>query len=230
MLCIFDLDDTLIETSKEITTQVFKNLLDCFGASPIDPTQENRIFQALCRLNQGAKSSRGCLAEYLEIHQVEESLAKQILLRYESAGFEDISIQVDQSLICMLEEFSKKHTLAIVTRGKKGWQEAKLKKSRLPLTLFHKILITSEEGKRPHYQALMQELDYQGHEVVVIGDRIGVDLAPAKQLGCVTILFENVRNNSQIDLGGQVDYTIAQMEELYGVFDRIERNNFVRCL
>ena len=80
--------------------------------------------------------------------------------------------------------------------------------------IFSKIVVSEEKNKGPHYQSLSKELRYPPSEILVCGDRVAIDLAPAKQLGCKTVQIRWGRGLNSVGLNGEVDYYISDLKEL----------------
>jgi FMN phosphatase YigB (HAD superfamily) len=68
--------------------------------------------------------------------------------------------------------------------------------------------------KKIEYQKILEEFDVSSSSVFVCGDRIGLDLQPAKELGCITIFMRNGRG-LQVSLPDKnVDHVIHELNEL----------------
>lgn len=113
----------------------------------------------------------------------------------------------------ILEELKEKHRLALVTAGNPAFQREKLEKAGIEPTLFSNILIPEDSVKKPAYEVLAKEFLNRPRDVVVCGDRISVDLAPAHELGFVTVHMRWGRgliNQTE----PWIDYSISALSEL----------------
>ena len=122
----------------------------------------------------------------------------------------------------ILSELVRKHTLAIVTYGKKQFQLEKLKKAGIDTSIFSRIVVSESKDKKPHYQALLKELDIPASEVLVCGDRIHRDLSPAKELGFKTVHLRWGRGLGEIAQEGTVDFSIAHLSKLKVIVNHFE--------
>jgi len=114
------------------------------------------------------------------------------------------------------------HQLALVTVGIYDRQLLKLKKAGIDTALFSKIIVTEERNKKTHYQTIIDELAISPSEVVVCGDRIPIDLTPAKELGLKTIHMRWGRGLNSYGNKGDVDYAISRLIELKEILNLID--------
>lgn len=190
MLIIFDLDDTLIDTTGSITPlkleQAFTKMIEA-GLEVGDPEEALRVLK---RLDGATESASQTLAEFLEILGAEK--------KYFEIGEQEIYgeflpdtpvFPLDQALE-VLEELRAVFTLALVSRGKCEQQLMKLKNAGIDSTMFSRIIISEGRDKKPHYRTILEELKFLPARTVVCGDRVRRDLLPAKELGCKTIQMQ----------------------------------------
>ena len=126
MLIVFDLDDTLIDTSGSIIPA----LLQCVTGDLPEKSQKQ-----LARINSGAKSSKATLGEFCEISDMEEvGPSSPSLEKLKTTG------NVNE----LLRTLSLNHDLALVTIGDEELQRAKIIKARIETYLFSDIVICKE--------------------------------------------------------------------------------------
>lgn len=193
MLIIFDLDDTLIDTSGALTPLKLQKVLEGFHSLTIDQLSDfNDRLGAKGAIAHIMKQASSALSSPLPDHfQVPcTPFAKEIL-----------------------EEYAARYRIALVTAGYPPFQLEKLKKAGIEASLFSKILIPEDSIKKPHYQGLLEEFSVSPAEVWVCGDKIDVDLMPAHELGCKTIHMQWGRGKKVV-APQWVDYTIGGLEQL----------------
>jgi FMN phosphatase YigB (HAD superfamily) len=118
------------------------------------------------------------------------------------------------------------HRLAVVTIGREELQHFKLKKAGFFLDLFSKIVVTTERNKKIHYKSLLEEYGDAPCETIVVGDRIEVDLRPAKELGCSTVRMMRGRGAYEEQKDKVVDYTIYDLRELPEIIEKVKKNGY----
>jgi FMN phosphatase YigB (HAD superfamily) len=153
----------------------------------LDVSDENEALTLLKRLDQTAGSARESLSEFLEIMDGKEqfySIGEQII--YGDFPSDMVILPLDD-VPEILQDLRARHKLALVTVGKKDLQLKKMEKAGIDSSIFSKIIASEDRDKKPHYQTVVEELGFTPKETIVCGDRVTVDLTPAKQLGCKTI-------------------------------------------
>jgi FMN phosphatase YigB (HAD superfamily) len=125
----------------------------------------------------------------------------------------------------MLKIVQKKHFLSIVTIGVPSLQLSKLKNAGIDPLDFSKINVIEERDKKPSYRALIDEAGLQPQEDVVCGDRIAIDLAPAKELYCHTVHVAWGRGSHMREdarTSASVDYVIDDWSVFAALLENIE--------
>jgi len=193
LLIIFDLDDTLIDTSGSLTPHKMENSLKAMMKEGLAIKNFNHDLEDLLAINAEAESSHTALENFL--------LSKNFPLTFLDIGLaalrEELMPDDPISLVPyvkeMLEEIKGRHLMAIVSVGFPALQASKLKKAGIDPSLFSKIDIIAEKNKKPSYQALIDDAQLSCKEVIVCGDRGAIDLAPAQELGCHTVHLKRGR-------------------------------------
>ncbi len=212
-MIIFDLDDTLIDTSGSVTP--FK-LLECLKglvANGLKVSDVESAFQVLLTLNESSSGSEEALIKFiLQFGGGAEliSFANAEMSRPLPAGF---SIQTTPDAKEILQTLSKKHILALVTGGHPPFQMEKLEKAGIDRAFFSKIAIPEDSVKKPFYEALIREFSVPAHEVLVCGDRIAMDLTPAQQIGCKTVHMRWGRGK-KLKTEDWITHSISRLSEL----------------
>lgn len=182
---------------------------------------DEKAFGQLTRLHSSSCRGKDGVLEFLELYKRPELL---------EAAMEEIYLQPDLPLaikqvegsLSVLKELGKEHSLALVTGGIDSIQRDKLKRANIDKDFFSYIFVEDPAQKKNAYQKILEKTKVPASKVIVCGDRIGVDLTPAKQLGLRTVHFRFGRGLGNTGLKSDVDYTILHLEELLDLLPRIE--------
>ncbi|MBS0616232.1 MAG: HAD family hydrolase [Verrucomicrobia bacterium] len=222
MLIIFDLDDTLIDTSGSITPIQLESALRRMIEEGLPVTSGGGASDMLKRLDRGADSAKSALSEFLEILDVEEKFYPMALEEVYGPIPADLPIFAHENALEVLQELSQHHTLALVTIGKTQQQKYKMEKAGIDSTLFSKIVITEVRDKKPHYESLLEEFGMTPAETIVCGDRIAIDLVPAKELGLKTIHVRQGRGKKAPQhLEREVDFTVTELKQIEEIIKQL---------
>ena len=222
MLIIFDLDDTLIDTSGSILPGVLRNALKEMEGVGLTMANFNRSYEELLRLNMFHTSSKDALKEFLEINRAPKSCLDVALdVVYERPVFEG-SIQPVEDAIEVLEDLSKSHPLVLVTKGKEKIQREKMKRAGISTQFFTKLYFCADGEKKKIYQKVSEEMGISPLNALVCGDRISLDLTPAKSLGYKTVQIKWGRGLGNTGFKKDVDYTILHLKELQTLLETLK--------
>lgn len=214
MLIIFDLDDTLVDTSGCITHYKLEDALNAMvGAGLVVPDFPEAL-QLLRRLDSGAESARVALSEFTEILGADKSVLEVGVAVIYGDLPPDLPLFPLEGASEILADLGQYHQLALVTIGDEARQMEKLKKAGIDSRIFSKIAVTGERDKKPHYQMIVDELGYSPDDVIVCGDRIQVDLLPACELGFKTVQMQWGRGLNATRSRECVDWCISTLWEL----------------
>lgn len=220
MLIIFDLDDTLIDTTGSITPVKLEQALTKMVEAGLQVGDFQEALAILKRLDTASESASQTLLEFLEIVNGDK--------KYFTIGHEELYgplpsdfrvYPLDQA-IDILSELSSDHQLALVSMGKPEQQLLKLKNAGIDSTIFSKILISEDRDKKPHYKTILDELGFTPSQTLVCGDRVKRDLSPAKELGCITVHMQWGRGLSSLlsalphYIAQDVDYAIKKLSQI----------------
>lgn len=219
MLIIFDLDDTLVDTSGCVTYYKLEGALEAMVKAGLELPDFAQGLELLRRLNETASSAKESLAEFIELLGA-DPLFLEIGTReiYES-DLPDLPLFPLDGAVELLSFLKIYHRLALVTVGYPSIQMQKLKKAGIDTSVFSKILITQEIDKKPLYRAIVGELGVSSREVLVCGDRISRDLTPGRELGFKTVLMKWGRGLTATLPSRDVDYAISSLNELKGIIN-----------
>jgi putative hydrolase of the HAD superfamily len=221
LLIIFDLDDTLIDTSGSITPFALENALQSMIAAGLRISTYEDALEQLKRINKTALSSSDALSEFIEIL---DGTAEHLQVGKEKLCNElpaDIPIFPIDGAGELLTELAQDHELALVTMGKSAIQMEKLKKAGIDSALFSNIVVSEDRNKKIHYKRLTEGGRYFSNEILVCGDRIAIDLTPAKDLGFKTVHVRWGRGLNSQGRKGDVDYQIDALKELKDIVSHL---------
>ncbi len=226
MLIIFDLDDTLVDTSICITPRKLEEALQAMIREGLTVDNFDSALRSLLEFDAApGASSPSALEAFLSQHGYSKiflpvGLAK---LREELSPDHEPALAVPHAFE-MLHAVKNRHNLAIVTMGSPSLQYSKLKKAGIDPAFFSKIVIIEEKNKKPSYQAIIEEARLPSQEVVVCGDRVAVDLVPAKELCCHTVHMARGRGRALRESAlssGIADYAIEDWQDFPTLIERI---------
>lgn len=221
MLIIFDLDDTLIDTSNSITPfQLKKTFLDLIENGLKVPNIEESL-HCLLQIQRKVKKGYAVLENFLINNKADK--------RFFELGRDNMSSLLPDSLrVCcfphvkkLLNIFSREHILCIVTRGEESYQRQKIQKAGIDCSLFSKIEVTREKDKKNLYKKLM--LEFGSSEICVCGDNEEIDLFPAKELGGITIYTQESGRLPNKSFDHCIDYKVKKFIQMKSIIEKLER-------
>jgi putative hydrolase of the HAD superfamily len=224
LFIIFDLDDTLIDTSGCITPVKLEKALQCMVEEGLELGDFQKGLEQLLSLDRKSESAKSALEEFMEINDFDSKFLPLALHEVYSSFSEEIPVFAVEDAVEVLANLSYDHKMAIISIGKPELQMWKLKKAGIDSSLFCKIIVLEEKNKKKYYEELIQELNLSPSDVIVCGDRIPVDLAPAKQLGCKTIHMKKGRGLHSVGSEREVDFTITHLSQISKVLAEISKN------
>lgn len=209
-MVIFDLDDTLVETSKCLTPYYLEQAYLAMQNSGLPP-KENP-FTKFLECNASALTSKKAIQEF----------CKHLPSNIEEAGLAALTLEIPAFLplepvpgaLSLLDLLQTRHILALVTLGDPTAQRIKLKKAGIQPERFSKLVVGKGPSKKKEYQDAMEAFGVHPSEVLVCGDRVSIDLSPAKELGFFTVHLRNGRGKVHNEPQCDVDLTIDTLQEL----------------
>lgn len=221
MLIIFDLDDTLIDTTGSITPHQLERALHKMVEAGLKVGHFEEALTTLKRMDLASESARQTLKEFLELVDGDPEFLKMGEEIVYGELPEDLTVFPLEYATAVLDSLRETHELALVSMGKPHQQLLKMKSAGLDSTIFSKIVISENEDKKPAYQAVIEELNMIPEKTVVCGDRVKRDLTPAKELGCRTIQMQWGRGLSTTKNSADVDFTIRKLSQIQEIIDSL---------
>jgi len=214
LLIVFDLDDTLIDSSGTLGQVKLAAALQAMKDAGLEKGELDRLKE----MDQNSSWGRETISRFLAELGADEFLEVGCS-EYYSYGVEEVScVNCFPGVKEMLEKLSAEHDLALVTYGNEQQQMLKLKTVGIEQGLFKKIIVTPLPEKGKCYQQLMQELGMTNKDILVCGDQEG-DLKPAKDLGITTV---HVRQGRGKVLNPEDwDYSLARVIEIEEVVRKL---------
>lgn len=223
MLIIFDLDDTLVDTSRSITPYRLQEALRAMVEKGLPVSDFASSLKNLIEVDSESPNAEYALKVFLQKMGAEEhffEVGKEIVYRNKDLTM-DVHATADAASV--LQKLSRQHTLALVTVGEEDLQRLKLKKAGLDVTVFSMIVVTPHKDKKAHYAKIIEDLKVRPNEIVVCGDKIDIDLLPAKELGLTTVHMKHGRGVYSRGNPLSVDFTITKLVELEEIINNIRK-------
>ena len=212
MLIIFDLDDTLIDTSGSLIPICLKKALKEMIRNGLTVLDEEKAFSELIEINNNSYCSEDALKKFLEINNFDKyflEIAKNDLQK----PLDNFKIFPLKNSLDTLEFLSKSYTLALVSKGNRSFQLKKIEIAGIDTSLFSKIIITKINNKGYYYKKLINYFKTSPQNTLVCGDKIKYDLLPAKNIGCKTVHMKWGRDKNIFE-SKIVDYHINDILEI----------------
>ncbi len=227
---IFDLDDTLIQTSTasfntwntlhkafaeelDVPVSDLKNALDAARKSLFGDAASHHIWRH--RMAESPAEILRRAADALSV-VLPASTPDRFASQYVRYFFKNLYLFSDAlDVLGTLKAAGMR--LGMITNGEAGWQRRKLAQFSLEQH-FDVILIEGEFGVgKPDpstYQHVLDALSLPAHEVAMIGDRLDWDVLAPQSLGIAGIWYNYLHNDFPEDAAGQPDRIVRSLEEL----------------
>lgn len=215
-MIIFDLDDTLIDTSGWVTPLKMRECLEWLRASGLKVGEFEAAYQELLQYNAKAAKSKEALQAFVAARGGDPRLVEGAAEVLTSPLPKDFRVPTTPDAKHILETFAARGPIALVTGGHPPFQMEKLEKAGLDRGIFSKIAVPEDSKKKPHYEGLLKEFSLHPSEAWVCGDRIEMDLAPAHELGMRTVHMRWGRG-ARLKTETWVDYPIENLSQLKGL-------------
>lgn len=214
MFIIFDLDDTLVDTTGTISGFKLIEALTGMQSAGLHLPDFDKASQLLCRINEMAPSGKHALEEFLQLQGADEKFLEIGSKIFYSGQLKEYPISPVPGAIELLEGLHGSHLMAVVSIGQEALQREKMKRSGIAEKYFNKIVICRENEKKMHYEQLMQQFNLKAKDFLVCGDRISRDLTPAKELGMHTVQLLWGRGLNDSGSKSDRDYAILALGQL----------------
>ena len=216
MLIIFDLDDTLIDTSGSVTPFKMRQCLEAFVQRGLKIADFDAAFHRLLDINRKAGSSEEAHARFLGEIGGDAKWIQEAAREMTQPLPPDFVVSETPGAKEILQILAQKCPLALVTGGSPPFQLEKLEKAGIDKSFFSKMAIPKDSVKGPIYEGLIREFSLPSEAVWVCGDRVAMDLEPAHRLGCRTVHMRWGRG-LQLETPKWVSHSICRLGELRGI-------------
>ena len=224
MLIIFDLDNTLIDSSASIIPVKLNDALHKMIESGLQISNIDIAYKEILALNETSKNGTEVITKFCDSKNQMELAKKGIEEYYHNIDASKIAIQLVDGAEEIIEALAEQHTLAIVTFGIEAQQLQKIKSAKLNRELFSKICVTPLEDKERYYQKLMDEHKVSAKETIVIGDNLKRDVIPAKEIGIHAIHFRYGRSKHiEYNENTQPSFSIKSLKEIVDVVNKLKQ-------
>ena len=221
MLIIFDLDDTLIDTSGSITPIQLERALRKMVEAGLKVDHFDDALRVLRLMDLSSESALQTLRRFLEFVGGDPALLSVGEKIVYGELPPDLAVAELEGASRVLSNLQKAHQLALVSVGKPHQQLLKMKSAGLDSTIFSKIMISETEDKKPSYKEVLEALDMAPAQTVVCGDRVKRDLVPAKELGCRTIQMQWGRGLCPTKDSAAVDFVVRQLTQIQEIIENL---------
>lgn len=187
---IFDLDDTLANTSGTIKFKIASKALKVLN--PNKNLEEE--------LKKHYESGLSITASLKKIG-AEQGLSEQKIKESIKVYSEDLDVEgikLFKGVRELLDSLSKKYYLALVTTGFGLRQQKKIDLLDIR-KYFEEIHIDETYDKENAYYNIRRKLGLLPQSVLVVGNKLKKDLLPAKNLGFLTVLVGNTKTKDSTD-------------------------------
>lgn len=207
-MTIFDLDDTLIDTSGAVTPWKLREALVAMtgAAAP-------ELLAQLVAINLRSAKTTQAIELFCRQYQISPEKRRAALDSLYLPLPEDFTIPCTPFAKEILAYCRSLGPVALVTGGYPPFQLEKLKKAGIEASLFSNMAVPEDSVKKPFYEAIAREFSVSGAEVWVCGDRVAVDLVPARELGFKTVHMRWGRGR-HVPTEPWVDASISELSEL----------------
>jgi len=217
LLIIFDLDDTLINTSKYIKPAMLKRAFNSMLENGLELEDEKNAIKYFKELSKNSDTFKINLKKFIEYFRIDFKFFDIAYKTYISDFDDSLKILTFPYTKNVLNYLSKNHTLAIVTMGYEKFQQHKIEKAGIDRSLFCKIMVSEDGNKEICYKSLLDENSFDFNECIVCGDKIENDLKPAKKLGFKTVLKKSFVEKKLKDEA--VDFEITDLREIIKIVE-----------
>jgi FMN phosphatase YigB (HAD superfamily) len=217
-LIIFDLDDTLIDTSGSVTPHKLEAAVRLMMADRLADLRADlrSELREICAINERVFKTPHAIEEYGKQKGIAlETIDRAIQTLYDPLPH-DFQVACTPNAKEILEYYRSRCPIALVTGGNPSFQLDKLKKAGLEPSIFSKIAIPEDSIKKPFYREFAKEFLAAPSDVWVCGDRIAMDLAPAHELKFHTVHMRWGRGR-QLASEPWIEHTISELSELRNI-------------
>ena len=214
MLIIFDLDDTLIDTSGALIPLKLRAALQAMIKAGLKINSQERALATLLEIDSSSPNGKETLMQFLDGIRADSRFLEVGVKEYYGASANDFIISMLPSAAETLTKLHEDHDLVLITSGDQKQQQLKMKKAGINSKLFRRIIICDGYSKKAHYRQIMEEFKCKPTDIIVCGDKFDIDLLPAKELGMTSVHMLWGRALRLSVRGEEPDYRIRYLPEL----------------
>jgi FMN phosphatase YigB (HAD superfamily) len=211
-LIIFDLDDTLIDSSGSVTPLKLRLCVEKLSALGLPLPDLDEAYRRLFAINEQLGKTVDAVRAFISAYPNPPDLSEVFQWLFAPLP-EDFVVPTTPGAREILAFYQKRFLLALVTGGHPPFQMEKLEKSGIDRSCFSMIAVPEDSRKGPFYEAAQRKFGLSAKEIWVCGDRIAMDLAPAHALGFRTIHVRWGRG-SRVVTESWVDHAVSDLRGL----------------
>jgi len=215
LLIIFDLDDTLIDTSGCVTPFKMKLCLEELTTMGVKLPPFESAYEELLSVNKASLKSHLAIEVFAKKYGATEAQIQKSLAVLTTDLPDGFLVEMTPHARETLMFYHSICPLAIVTGGHPPFQLDKLKKAGIEVSFFSMIGISEDSVKKPYYSALQEKFQLPSQKIWVCGDRIEMDLRPAFELGFQTVHMQWGRG-ARVKQEPWITHSIRNLNELKG--------------
>lgn len=183
----------------------------------LDVGENTLAFNRLLSINQQAISSRQALTDFWKLYSNQVEILTSGLSTLKTPIPSDLPIDLVPGALECLDYVGNFCDLALVTMGDFNFQIAKMEKAGIQPARFSKLIVGKGSSKKSDYHRILEEFQSLPSDGIVCGDRVSIDLSPAKELGLFTVHFKNGRGKVHSKPVEDIDLSIKTLKELHEV-------------
>jgi len=220
LLLLFDLDDTLIDTSGSVIGPKLRDAVDAMVKQGLRVDSVEQAKELILALDKGSPTGKETITRFLKKVHAPLALLEVGFAEYQK-GREDMTVLPLLGAVEALQKLWEKHDLMLISTGEEETQRRKMKIAGINVSWFRKIIIVSDYDKRKVYEDVCKEWGCTPEQVLVIGDKFKTDLLPARELGMKTVYVRHGRGLVDPPQKGEVDYMIQDLQELPSIVEEV---------
>ena len=156
-LIIFDLDDTLIDTSGSLGPRKLFDALQVMVDAGLPVKSLAEGLKRLKAIDENSLSGKETITQFVKEMNAPLHLAEQGIKEYYENIEGDFTIHEVEGAQVVLQLLAEKSTLVVVSWGLEAQQLQKMKKAGFDTALFAKTIFIPENNKKPVYRQLLLE-------------------------------------------------------------------------
>lgn len=222
---VFDLDDTLMDTQKQMTLPLLKEVWSFLQDRGYKLSFEDMMaFRHQHNIEKPHRDFFRRLARRITQTPAEsKALAVDMTNHYYSFKG-PFTISISKDLRQQLFDWKEQYDLFLVTAGREDRQSAKIAELQIE-SAFNAILIADKSRAISKKDCFLQILQSQGlspQESMSIGNRVDLEIREAKLLGMKTclVLTGEYKDLKPRNSGEEPDFTISHLRELSGILEQ----------